>query len=341
MSWTLAELADALGARLDGPPDQVITGPAAPDADDPHGLAFCASRRYAVMAERSGVGAVITPDDLPVQGKPRLLAEDPREAFSRFLLLYRPEEEAEPGVHATARISPSARVDPSASLGAYVVVEEGATIGPRARVLPFCHIGRDCVVGEGSMLHPHVVLYPRTRLGRDCLVMAGAVIGSAGLAFFRGTDGSWRGFPQVGEVELEDGVQIGAGSVVERAAFGTTRIGADGKVGAHVTVGHNVVIGRSAVISGQVGIAGSAVIGDDVVLAGRVAVVDHVTIGDGVTLGACSAVMRSLPEAGAYLGTPARPMAETLRGYALLPRLPELLARIKDLEARCRELEGR
>ncbi|MBV9380106.1 MAG: UDP-3-O-(3-hydroxymyristoyl)glucosamine N-acyltransferase [Streptosporangiaceae bacterium] len=337
MVWTLAELADALGAGLDGPPGHIVARPAAPDSDDAQGIAFCTTRQVARHAQNSGVGAVIAPAELPVRGKPRLITGDPYRAFGRFLLLYRPEDGREAGRHPTAQVASSARVEPSAFLGAYVVVEDDVRIDSGAQILSFCHIGRGSVIGARTTLHPHVVLYPRTRVGRDCLLHAGSIVGSEGLGFFPGADGSWQKFPQVGDAELGDEVQLGAGTVVERGAFGTTRVGPGTKIGAQTVIGHNATIGSGAMISGQVGIAGSATIGDNVLMGGQAGVADHVTIADGVALGARAAALRDLPHAGLHFGVPARPAEEIMRAYAIFPWLPELLRRVQRLDARCEE----
>jgi UDP-3-O-[3-hydroxymyristoyl] glucosamine N-acyltransferase len=339
--WTLAELAAALGASLDGPPDHIVARPATPGSEDAQGIAFCTTRRFARQAQDSGVGAVITLPELPVPGKPRLTAGDPYQAFGRFLRLYRPEDTREPGWHPTTQVASSARVDPSAFLGAYVVVEDDVQIGPGVQILSFCHIGHGSAIGARTTLHPHVVLYPRTRLGRDCLLQAGSIVGSAGLGFFPGAGGSWQKFPQVGDTELGDEVQLGAGTIVERGAFGTTKVGPGTKIGAQTVIGHNATIGSGVMISGQVGIAGSAIIGDNVLMGGQAGVADHVTIGDGVALGARAAALRDLPHAGVHFGVPARPAEEIMRAYAVFPRLPELFRRVQHLDARCEELQKR
>jgi UDP-3-O-[3-hydroxymyristoyl] glucosamine N-acyltransferase len=326
--WTLAELAPLLGASVGLAPDFVVERPVPYDSDDPRGLAYCAKSRYARVAARHAVGAVILPPGLTVE-RPCLYAADPKAAFTRFLALCRRPLPLPPGVHPTAVVDPAASVAPTASVGPYAVVERGARIDAGARVFPFCYVGEDCVVGAETVLYPHVVLYQDVRVGARCVVHAHAVLGADGFGF------AWDGsrqvkIEQVGAVRIGDDVEIGAGSAVDRATSGTTRIDDGVKVDNLVQIGHNVEVGEHSLICGQAGVAGSSVLGRRVTMAGQSAVVDHVTVGDGVTLAARAAASRDIAEPVVHYGFPARP--DGLRIAAALAELPQLRERIRNLE---------
>jgi UDP-3-O-[3-hydroxymyristoyl] glucosamine N-acyltransferase len=326
--WTLGELAPLLGASVGAAPDFAVARPAPYDSDDPQGLAYCAGPRYARVAARHAVGALILPPGLTVD-RPCLYAEDPKAAFTRFLALCRRPLPLPAGTHPTAVVDPAAVVEPGASVGPYVVVERGARIGAGARVFPYCYVGEDCVVGPETVLYPHVVLYQDVRLGARCVVHAHAVLGADGFGF------AWDGtrqvkVEQVGGVRIGDDVEIGAGSAVDRATSGTTRIATGVKVDNLVQIGHNAEIGPHSVICGQAGVAGSAVVGERVTMAGQSGVADHVSVGDGVTLAARALASRDIAEPVVHYGFPARP--DGLRISAALAELPRLRDRIQQLE---------
>jgi UDP-3-O-[3-hydroxymyristoyl] glucosamine N-acyltransferase len=234
-----------------------------------------------------------------------------------------------PGVHPTAVVDQDATVAPTASVGPYTVVARGARIADGARVFPFCYVGADCVVGADTVLYPHVVLYQDVHLGARCVVHAGAVLGADGFGF------AWDGtrqakIEQVGGVRVGDDVELGAGSAVDRATSGTTRIADGVKVDNLVQVGHNATVGAHSLICGQAGVAGSAVLGERVVMAGQSGVAGHVAVGDDVVLAARAMATRDIGEPGMHYGFPARP--DGLRIAAALAELPRLRERIQRLE---------
>jgi UDP-3-O-[3-hydroxymyristoyl] glucosamine N-acyltransferase len=328
MWWTLAELAPLLGASVGASPDFVVVRPVPCDSDDPQGLAYCAGPKYARVALRHAVGALILPPGLVVE-RPCLYAENPKAAFARFLALCRRPLPLPHGVHPTAVVDPGASVEPTASIGPYVVVERGARIAAGARVFPFCYVGEDCVVGPDTVLYPHVVLYQDVHVGARCVVHAHAVLGADGFGF------AWDGsrqvkIEQVGGVRIGDDVEIGAGSAVDRATSGTTRVGSGVKMDNLVQIGHNAEVGAHSLICGQAGIAGSAVLGKRVTMAGQSGVGDHVTVGDEVTLTVRAAASRDISEPVAHYGFPARP--DGLRILAAVAGLPQLRERIQRLE---------
>lgn len=335
--WSLAELAQALGATLDGPADHRVLRPAPAEEDDPDGLAF-AQGDYIAKALASGVGAVIVPLDVPPADKPLLRHPQPRMAFGRFLgMASRPLPLAE-GVSPEASVSSLAQIDPTARVGAFAVIEAGATIGPGARVYPFAYVGESCEVGEGAILYPHVVLVQEVTVGPRCIVHPGAVLGADGFGFV------WDGkrqvkVPQVGRVVLEANVEVGANTAIDRATAGSTQVREGVKLDNLVQVGHNTKLGPHTVVASQTGISGSTSVGARCTIAGQVGMADHVTIADDVTLGGKSGVTKDIAAPGRYLGFPVQPVMDEMRLQATLRKVPALLEKIKDLEKRIAELE--
>jgi UDP-3-O-[3-hydroxymyristoyl] glucosamine N-acyltransferase len=338
-AFTLGQLATALGATLEGDPDRVVTGVAALEVAGPSDVAFLVDGRYRASARHSRAGAFLVPDDVKDLPAPMLHCHSPRLALVDLLLLFHPEPRAAPGVDATAIVAPDARIATSASIGALSVIQAGAVIAERVRIAPLVFVGEHAEIGEDSVLHPHVVVRERVRLGRRVIVHAGAVIGGDGFGYV--FDGArHRKIPQVGTVIVEDDVEIGANSTIDRAMLGTTVVGRGTKIDNLVMVAHNVQIGEHSVLAAQTGIAGSSRLGRGVVTGGQVGIGDHVTIGDGVMLGAQSGVISDIPAGERVAGTYARPVGEFKRIWAAESRLPELIQRVRRLEQRLAALEN-
>ncbi len=334
--WSLAELAALLGGALDGPPNHRVLRPVPADEDDPQGLAF-AEGAYVGRAMASGVGAVILPPDVP-SSKPAIRHTRPRQAFGHFLALNDRPLPLEPGISEKAAVSLLAQVDPTARIGAFAVVEAGATVGPNARVYPFAFVGEACAVEEGAVLYPHAVLVKNVTVGARTVVHPGAVLGADGFGFV------WDGarqfkIPQVGRVEIGPDAEIGANTAIDRASAGATRVGEGVKLDNLVQVGHNVRIGAHTVIASGSGLGGSSTIGARCTLAGQAGVVDHARLGDGVVVGGKAGVTKDIPSPGQYAGFPAQPVIGEMRLQATLRRLPALMKRVQELEKRIEELE--
>lgn len=331
--FTLRELAETLGAVLEGNPDVTIAGVAPLDTAEADHIALLANTRHRAAAMASRAGAFLAPvggEDLPA---PVLRVPAPHLAFITLLDLFYPPEPHRPGVHRTAVIAPDATVDPTAQIGAFVVVEAGAVVGTGVRLLPYVYVGADTEIGAGSVLHPHVVVYARVVIGRRVIIHAGTVVGADGFGYVSEGD-THRKIPQVGRVRIEDDVEVGANTTIDRATIGDTVIERGTKIDNLVQIAHNVYIGAQSLLAAQVGIAGSARLGRQTVLAGQVGVGDHATLSDNVIIGAQSGVISSIERPGAYLGSPARPAAETRRIVAALSRLPELVRRLRAVERR-------
>jgi UDP-3-O-[3-hydroxymyristoyl] glucosamine N-acyltransferase len=329
--FTLDELAKALGAALEGDPRRVVTGVAPLDSAGPHEVSFLTDARYTDAAKASRAGAIVAGTQVAGLPAPVLRVREPQQALVDLLNLFHPPAAIVPGVHRTAVVAADAQVDPTASIGALAVVEAGASIGAHVRVGPLVYIGHRVEIAEDCAVGAHVVLLAGVRLGRRVLVHPGAVLGADGFGF--AFDGAQhRKIPQTGGVVIEDDVEIGANTTIDRATFGDTIVRRGTKIDNLVQIGHNVDVGEHSILVSQVGVSGSSRLGRGVVLAGQVGVADHVTIGDGTLVGAQAGVPSDLPAGGKFLGTPARPMLEAKRIMAADSRLPELLRRVRALE---------
>lgn len=329
--FTLAELAKALHARLDGDPARVVTGVGTLDRATPAEISFVTHARYLDAARTSRAGAFLASDDAGELPGPTLRCAVPQRALIDLLLLFHPPAAAVPGIDATAVVARSARIDPTACIGPLTVVEAGATIGAGARLHALVYVGPGAEIGAESVLHPHVTVRDGVRLGRRVIVHPGAVLGADGFSYVP-DGGRHRKVPQVGGVLIEDDVEIGANAAVDRAMLGDTVIRRGTKIDNLVQIAHNCEVGEDSVIAAQVGIAGSCRIGRGVVLAGQVGVADHLTVGDGVTAAAQTGIHISVEAGQTLWGTPARPAFQTKRIVVAENQLPELARRVRALE---------
>ncbi|HRC84171.1 MAG TPA: UDP-3-O-(3-hydroxymyristoyl)glucosamine N-acyltransferase, partial [Thermoanaerobaculia bacterium] len=281
----LSELGERLRAEVRGDGSKTIVGLAALDVAGPEELSFLLHPRYRARAAASQAGALLVSKeeaDRPEFAERALLVvEDPELARLELLSTLYPSRPGHAGVHPTASVAASAQVDPSAALGPYAVVGEGSVVGADAVLCAHVVVGRDCRVGAAVVLHPHVVLYDGTELGARTVIHAGSVLGADGFGYLS-RSGRHLKVPQVGRVVVEEDVEVGALSTIDRATLGETRIGAGTKIDNQVQVGHNVQVGRGCILCGQAGIAGSSRLGDYVVLAGQAGVGGHLEVGRGV-----------------------------------------------------------
>jgi UDP-3-O-[3-hydroxymyristoyl] glucosamine N-acyltransferase len=327
MKCSLRTVADSVHAQLVGDGAVEVSGIASiPDAT-PADLVFVEDEKHLHSALESRAAAVIAGKFATGQdrSKPLLVAQHPKLAFARAARLLYSASARQPGTH------PSAVVHASARLGEEVIVEERAVVGEKAEIGDHTWIGAGAVVGakvsvgRDCEIYPNVTIYPGVRLGDRVLVHAGAVLGSDGFGYVRDpATGHYEKFPQVGRLEIEDDVEIGANSTIDRGALEATRIGRGAKIDNLVHIGHNCQIGEDVVIAAQTGLSGSIVIEKDVVLGGQVGIGEHARIEEGVMLGGQGGVLPNKVLRGkgvAFWGTPARPVREYLKQLAALARL--------------------
>ncbi len=336
---TLGELARRLECPVEGDAAIEIRRVAKIEEAGPGDLTFLANPKYASKLASTRASAVIMNGADVTAPCAVIRSTSPYLTFARAAQVLSPEKPAVAGVHPLASIAPGARVDPTAAVGAFAVVAAGAAIGARTIVHPHVVIGEGAVVGADCILHAHVSIRERCTLGARVIVQNGAVIGSDGYGFAQRPDGSHEKIPQTAPVVIEDDVEIGANTTIDRPAMGETRIKAGTKIDNLVQIGHGVVLGRNVLLAAQVGIAGSTVLGDNVVFGGQVGVGGHLTIGDRARAVGQSGITNSV-DAGAFVsGYPAIDNSEWRRSSAVFRKLPELRKQLRALEERLRTLE--
>ncbi len=336
---TLAQLAERSGGHAEGDQGFELSGAAGLAEAGPQDVSFAEGVRQLPAAAAGKAGAFFLPAGLELPGRNLIRVDNPRLAFAGALALFHPAAHPPAGIHPSAVIEPGAVVDPTASVGAFCYIGARARIGARAVLHPHAHVGSEAAIGPETLLHPGAIVLERVTLGARVIVHPGAVVGSEGFGFvFDGR--AHRKIPQVGTVEIGDDVEIGAGTTVDRATTGATRIGRGTKIDNLVQIAHNVTIGEHAIIVSQCGIAGSAKIGDGAVLAGRVALADHAVVGSGARVAARTSVLRHVDPGATVAGYGPQPLRDFLKCQAIFEQLPHLRRRLAEIEKRLAAAEA-
>jgi UDP-3-O-[3-hydroxymyristoyl] glucosamine N-acyltransferase len=336
--YSLGEIAAHLHGELQGDPGLTIMGVQTSLEAGPEDITVVFDAKAFARIGESKAAAIIAPMKAGELNRNVIRVANPRKAFVELLSLFYPKAERPAAIHPQAIVAATANIGEGVSIGGGAFIAEGVTLGAGVEIYPNVYLGEGCAIGEGSEIFPNVTVYPGTRIGKRVRIHSGTVIGSDGFGIMRDASAATVKIPQVGAVEIDDDVEIGANCCIDRATLGATRIKAGTKIDNLVQIGHNVEIGNHCCIVAQVGISGSVKIGKYCDLAGQAGINDHVNIGDGVRVGAQTGVIRDL-ESGAWIGYPAMPRVEALRVYSLLTRLPELHRHIQTLEKRCDDLE--
>lgn len=300
----------------------------------PGDLTFLAHPRYADKLARTRASAVILNGSAAPAPCAVIRSSSPYLTFAKAAQVLAPARAVTPGVHAMAAVAPDATVDPTAAIGAFAAVGAGASIGARTIVHPHVVIGDGAVVGSDCILHAHVSIREGCVIGARVIIQNGAVVGSDGYGFAQRPDGSHEKIPQIAPVVIEDDVEIGANTTIDRPAVGETRIKTGTKVDNLVQIGHGVVLGRNVLMAAQSGIAGSTSVGDAVQFGGQSGAAGHLTIGDRVKIAARAAVFASVDHDAFVSGTPAIDHREWRKASAVFAKLPELRRRLLALEER-------
>ena len=338
----LRDIADRLQCGLVGDGDVDIIRVAAIHRAAPGDLTFLANARYLPQLATTGASAVILGRDTtgaPPASCAVLRADDPYSAFAHAVSLFAPATPATPGIDPLSAVAPDATIGEGVSIGPFVTVGAGASIGARTVVSPNVVIGAGARIGDDCLIHSQSAIRERVVIGHRVTLHNGVVVGSDGYGFARQKDGTHLKIPQHGDVVIEDDVEIGANSAIDRPAIGETRIGAGTKIDNLVHVAHGVAIGRRTLLAAQVGIAGSTTIGDDVMMAGQSGVAGHIRVGKGAIVGAKSAVLQSVEDGRFVTGHPAFDHAEWRKASVVFRSLPALRKRIDELERQIAELE--
>jgi len=335
------ELAERTDARVEGLTDNIeITGAAGlDDATEGH-VTFLANPRYTPRVNTTRASAIYLSEDAQTDRQIAILrVKDPYLAYTRALRIFNPEAELEPFIHPSAVIDPTARVAKRVAIGACVVIGRNAFIGDDVRIFPNVTIYDDVTVGRGSVIHSGVAIRERTVIGERVVIHNNSVIGCDGFGYAKDEEKHWLKIPQAGRVVIEDDVEIGAATTIDRASVGESRIGRGSKLDNLVQIGHSCTIGEDTLLCAQVGLAGSSHIGSRVILAGQAGVAGHLTIGDDVVLTAKSATSHDIPAGKVISGIPAFDNRDWLRSTAAFRRLGEIQRTVRELEKKIRTAE--
>ncbi len=332
MKFTLQELADLCGGELCGAISLTITGAASLAEATPEEITFYGNPRYLAAFRKTRAAAAFVPADFEEQIVPaQIRVADPTKAFERVVLQIAPDPIVFPAeIHPSAVIAEGVSLGENVSLGAHVVIEPGAQIGDGVRIGANSYIGHETTIGARSIIYSNVSIRERIKIGERVILHSGVVIGTDGFGF-ENIGGAQKKVPQIGIVQIDNDVEIGANTTIDRARFGRTWIQEGVKIDNLVQIAHNVVVGKHSIICALTGISGSVRIGQGVILGGQVGIVGHVEIADGAMIGARSGVTKNL-RAGTWWGTPAVPIAEAQQQLAWVRRLGKLIERVKALE---------
>jgi UDP-3-O-[3-hydroxymyristoyl] glucosamine N-acyltransferase len=335
---TLRELAELLKAELSGDGELTVSGVSTLGEAGPEDISFLANKKYRPALDSTKAGAVIVSPEDRVEGKNLLVSKNPYLAFARAVKLFHPASHPGGGVSGEAFIGKGVTLGEGVNVMAGAHIEEGAVVGPRTVIYPGAYLGKEAKTGSDCILYPNVTVRERCILGDRVILQPGVVIGADGFGYATGPEGHEK-IPQIGIVRLMDDVEVGAGSTIDRAALGETRIGRGTKIDNLVMVAHNVTIGEHCFIVSQTGISGSTKIGNYVVMAGQTGVAGHLEIGDKVIASGRAGLTNSV-ETGVHIaGMPPQPHREWLRTMGAFKKLPEMYKNLKDLEKRLKCLE--
>jgi UDP-3-O-[3-hydroxymyristoyl] glucosamine N-acyltransferase len=335
----LVEIAERLSCVLEGDGNIEISGVATLESAVEGQLSFLTNPKYQNEAKKTRASAVLTGLDWPSTGRPLLRHSNPYLIFAKSLELFHPKDAAPAGVHPTAWIADNASIGNGVSVAAFAFIGDRATIEANAAIGERCVVESDARIGEESVLHAGCIVRHHVIVGRRCVIHSNAVLGSDGFGYARTDSGEWYRIPQTGTVVLEDEVDVGACSAIDRAALGETRIKRGTKLDNLVHIGHGCQIGPDNLICAQAGLAGSTTTGNQVILAGQVGAAGHLEIGDGVIATAQTGIPGSVEPGRHISGSPAVDHKVWLKTSAAFSRLPDLTRSVRDLERRVESIE--
>lgn len=333
VSFTLGELSQKVGGELFGNQQLIIKGASQIETAQPGQITFLANMKYKEFLSSTKASAIIVDKRIKISEDISFIRVD--DVYYRFLqifLLFNPPKDIiKTGIHPSAEIHPSVKMGKNISIGPYVVIDQNCTIGDNTKILPGCVLMRDVKIGNNCLLYPLVSIREECEIGNNVIIHNGAVIGSDGFGFAP-FQGRFHKIPQIGQVIIEDDVEIGANSTIDRAMMGKTVIKKGAKLDNLIQIAHNVEVGESTVMAAQSGISGSTKIGHHVMIAGQAGTVGHITIGDYVQIGAQTGVSKSIPDNEIVFGSPARPIMRMKRIEAIVNQLPELNKKMREIE---------
>ena len=329
---TLRELADSLGGNLIGDRNLTVSDIRDIEEAGTGDLAFVFREKDAVSLEKTKASSSVVPEKIKKAPVPIIRCKNPNLAFKKVVALLLPDHIPHPkGVHKTASIGRNVTLGKDVTIGAYACLEDSARIGDGTIIYAHSYVGCSTEIGNSCIIYPNVIIRERIKIGDRVIIHPGSVIGSDGYGYERTMSGHEK-IPHIGDVIIEDDVEIGASVTVDRAKIAHTRIGRGTKIDNLVQIAHNVTIGRNCIIVAQCGVSGSVKIGNNVMMGGQVGLVDHIEIGDNVMIGAQAGITKSVPPNTIMLGSPARPIKKTRTVWVLWDKLPEIYKRLKAVE---------
>ncbi|MGC9470858.1 MAG: UDP-3-O-(3-hydroxymyristoyl)glucosamine N-acyltransferase [Bacteroidales bacterium] len=345
MEYTAKALAQFLKGEVEGDPDVVVSNVSKIEEGTPGTLTFLANPKYTRYIYTTRASVVLVDRHFRPEKKiPATLirVDNPYQAMASLLELAEEQmKQSRSGIHDLAYIHPSALTGEGVYAGPFSVVSENTRIGKNVQIFPHVYIGENCTIGDKTVLYPGVKIYHGCHIGSNCIIHAGTIIGSDGFGFAPKSDSNYQKVPQIGNVVIENDVEIGANTAIDRATMGSTRIRRGVKIDNLVQIAHNVEIGDNTVMAGQCGIAGSTRIGKNCMLGGQAGVVGHLQIADHVKIAAQSGVTSSIKTEGeAVQGAPSFNFTKYQKSYVFFRKLPELHARLEALEKEIRELKN-
>jgi UDP-3-O-[3-hydroxymyristoyl] glucosamine N-acyltransferase len=336
MQFTAAQLASLIGATIEGDAEVSVHAFGKIEEAQPGQLSFLANPKYEEHLYTTNASLVILNKDFVLRqpvAATLLRVNDAYSSFATLLDIYQKMQQSNlTGIQQPSYVASSATIGEDVFIGAFAYISQEVTIGKNSKIYPHCFIGNNVTIGENCVLHAGVKIYHQCQLGSNVIIHAGTVIGSDGFGFAPKADGSLQKVPQIGHVIIEDNVEIGANTTIDRATIGATIVRKGAKLDNLIQIAHNVEVGDSTVIAAQAGISGSTKIGKGVMIGGQAGIVGHIQVGDAAKVNAQSGVTKSIEKGKAVTGTPAADYTQSLRSQALVRQLPELEKRIKELE---------
>ncbi len=340
MEFTVADVAALVDGTIIGNADQALTGISSLAEAGPGEISFLANDKYAPYLSETKASAVLVAKEHPAKNLVQIVVKDPDFAFAKVVDVFVPTVgRPTPGIHPTAVIGDGVRLGANVAIGPYTVIANNSIIGDNSIIYPHVYIGDQCSIGADCIFFPHVTIRERSSVGDRVIIHSGAVVGSDGFGY-ASVEGVHNKIPQVGVVIIEDDVEIGANTTIDRARFGRTCIGQGTKIDNMVQVAHNVEIGAHCILVAQSGIAGSTSLGHHTTVAGQTGVSGHLKIGDHVVIAARSGVTKNLPSNTAVMGFPAQDLKSQKNKEVAMRRLPRMVDTVKSLEKRLAEIES-
>lgn len=344
IQFSAAQLAPLIEASIEGDPKVIVHSFGKIEEARAGQLSFLANPKYEEHLYTTKASLIIINNDLVLRqplAATLLRVKDAYSAFATLLDTYQKLQQSTlTGVQQPSYVSASATLGENVYVGAFAYIGEQVSVGKNSKIHPQCFVGNNVVIGENCVLHAGVKIYHQCVLGNNVIIHAGTVVGSDGFGFAPQADGTLQKVPQIGNVSIEDGVEIGANTTIDRATIGSTIIRKGAKLDNLIQIAHNVEVGDSTVIAAQAGISGSTKIGKGVMIGGQAGLVGHIQLGDGAKVNAQSGVTKSIEKGKAVTGTPAYDYSQALRSQAISRQLPELEKRIKELESIIKDLKS-